>query len=1074
MIKGLPRGGPSSYNQNSNGVEVFGLLEVRAPKETETEAETATATATDADADVAAAPSVLHAKREVVRFTTESMTSQAEETTDAAEEKEQKPRSKGKRGPTVPVFGDEVRFRVAIHRKTGRKRAVDLVITCSAKAKLEKEIDAKLASMTREQGVVDSLKSGGGFIRCCDRPEDVYFAMHELRADDEEVTAVSSPDDKDSPRRNSRSSKNRITVREGDEVSFFVYEDHDDDNASGRSRPRLMALRVQKLPSGTVSFEDVLRANIEGVITKAPKEPRNAPEVMGVITPDIPSTVQAQGDEVEATAAPPTSSNSKKKSKGPKPGTLVFRRSDTQEMSYAPLAGDRVLLDEVFDKRTRKMKAVNVRVLQLNPKNRTQGVISSVKEEFGFIKLVDRTADAFFRFSDVMSSHRDFRVDTEVAFDVAPGDGGKSDNLRATRVELLPAGSIQWESVLAQGLEGVILSVPSSSSSNNSRRTFKQSTPQNGRIRWTAPTSHLIDFIPELKEQIDAVFLTQEKPKKKKKDAAPKDEEAKTAEDATETPRRELVLPSSLSKFERAALHEYCEWLGIEHGSVDVRPGSGALQRQLQLSSPGIVANKPIDAESGQVPEIILDFKLDDVTEVRYDPRVGDRVSFTLAQIKRTKQFACKSVVLVEAAAAAPRSANAPEKKKTAELPTGEGVIVVLKTEGFGFIEPVPTGAAQDLSENLFFHIKEVTSGETLEQLKEGMEVTFRMQFDDKKKKTRAVGITVVPEGTIKKVELLTLRGVVTRPSFLQRMKKAGGSSRYNKNQQPVSTVGKIRLVVTGSSDEDSADAGADDDEADAAEEEGEEKDDSGEDAEKSKAESEVQGEPSDETSVETESKSAKKKPTRVAYVYHLQDIVDQTVILREGDEVEFLAQTSTGKKGAQRASKIRVVASHAKQGVVVRVQDDGSGVIRVDPAVSTEEAAEPTESPLEIPFIARNVLRSDALNEGDRVEFAHVKTPLPGLSNAATAAAAVPTDSEAQETTPSPPKDVGHATSILRLSSSEEPRRGSRAVNSTLLQAMRQVGATAVAKSRMAKGPDGTRGFPEGWRASLATTTSA
>lgn len=1070
MIKGLPRG-PSSYNQNSNGVEAFGLLEVRGPKEAEDDA----TTATEAQAD-AAAPSVLQAKREVVRFTTESVVSSADEASDAAEEKEQKPRSKGKRNqPTIPVFGDEVQFRVAIHRKTGRKRAVDLVITCSAKAKLEQVIDAKLATMTREQGMVDCLKSGGGFIRCCDRPEDVYFPMHELRADDEEETAASSPpDDKNSPRRNSRSSKNRITVREGDEVSFFVYEDHDDENASGRSRPRLTALRVHKLPSGTVSFEEMLRANIEGVITKAPKEPRNAPEVMGVITPDTPSSVQSQGDEAEAAAQAPTSSNSKKKGKGPKPGTLVFRRSDTQEMSYAPLAGDRVLLDEVLDKRTRKMKAVNVRVLQLNPKNRTQGVISSVKEEFGFIKLVDRTADAFFRFSDVMSSHRDFRVDTEVAFDVSPGDGGKSDNLRATRVELLPAGSIQWESVLEQGLEGVILSVPSSSSSNSSRRNFKQSAPQNGRIRWTAPSRHLIDFLPELKEQIDAVFLTQEMSKRKKKDVS-KDEENKATEDTAESSRRELVLPSSLSKFERAALHEYCDWLGIEHGSVDVRPGSGALQRQLQLSSPGVVANKPIDTENGQVPEIILDFKLDDVTEVRYDPRVGDRVSFTLAQIKRTKQFACKSVVLLEAAAVAPRSANATEKKKAAELPTGEGVIAVLKSEGFGFIEPVPTGAAQDLTENLFFHIKEVTSGETLEQLKEGMEVTFRMQYDEKKKKTRAIGITVVPEGTIKKVDLLSFRGVVTRPSFLQRMKKTGGSARYNKNQPQVSTVGKIRLVATGFGDEDSADVVAEDDETDAADEEGEEKEDSGEDAEKSKGESEAQGDTSAETIVEAESKPAKKKPSRVAYVYHLQDIVDQTVILREGDEVEFLAQVSTGKKGAQRASKIRLVASHAKQGVVTRVQDDGSGVIRIDSAAGAEETAESAESPLEIPFIARNVLRSDVLNEGDRVEFAHVKTPLPGLSNTATAA--TPTNvvtSEIQDTMLSPPTAVGHATSILRLSSSEEPRRGSRAVNSTLLQAMRQVGATAVAKSRMAKGPDGTRGFPEGWRTSLATTTSA
>jgi hypothetical protein len=62
----------------------------------------------------------------------------------------------------------------------------------------------------------------------------------------------------------------------------------------------------------------------------------------------------------------------------------------------------------------------------------------------------------------------------------------------------------------------------------------------------------------------------------------------------------------------------------------------------------------------------------------------------------------------------------------------------------------------------------------------------------------------------------------------------------------------------------------------------------------------------------------------------------------------------------------------------------------------------------------------------------------------------------------------LGRATSVLRLSSSNaeatSKRRGSRSVNSTLKEAMRQVGANAMVASRMAKGPDGTRGFGDGW----------
>ncbi|KAI9918351.1 hypothetical protein PsorP6_012250 [Peronosclerospora sorghi] len=78
-----------------------------------------------------------------------------------------------------PQLGYEVRFRVAKHRKEGVKRATDLSITLSAREKLEKEIEAKLATMTRENGVVNRVKNGGGFIKCFDRPVDIYLPFHE-------------------------------------------------------------------------------------------------------------------------------------------------------------------------------------------------------------------------------------------------------------------------------------------------------------------------------------------------------------------------------------------------------------------------------------------------------------------------------------------------------------------------------------------------------------------------------------------------------------------------------------------------------------------------------------------------------------------------------------------------------------------------------------------------------------------------------------------------------------------------------------------------------------------------------
>jgi hypothetical protein len=322
-------------------------------------------------------------------------------------------------------------------------------------------------------------------------------------------------------------------------------------------------------------------------------------------------------------------------------------------------------------------------------------------------------------------------------------------------------------------------------------------------------------------------------------------------------------------------------------------------------------------------------------------------------------------------------------------------------------------------------------------------------------------------------VEPQVLRGIVTRPSLLHRL-KANKGNRFGKNatKQTTSTVGKIRVVVAGEEKTDDGTAEEDD-------EDDEQEDDEQEDADASAEETAEEKVAESSAASEKDKKQPKQtsKPKKSVYSYNIKDIVDHSVVLREGDEVEFLAHASV--KGL-RASKIRVVALHAKQGVVTKVTDDFSGLICVD-----------SDEGLEIPFAARNVLRGDVLGEGDRVEFAHSMVRPSTTRKLGTAAAAKASDSEAvvreenmdadvkeaeKESEPEKPF-VGQATSVLRLSaassnSDARTARAPRVVNSTLLQAMRSVGASAVVSSRMAKGPDGTRGFKEGWR-TIPTTTA-
>ncbi|KAL7997114.1 putative R3H domain, Cold shock domain, nucleic acid-binding, R3H domain superfamily [Plasmopara halstedii] len=994
VTKSLLRGGSRGYAYNRDDDrrhrEEYGLIEVKKSiKESETEQE-GTVEQTQADEDV---KKKTLAKRELIRFTSESLAAIS-----VAEDEGHTDRAKVN---LTPHFGDEVRFKIARHRKTGGKRAVDLTITVSAREKLNKEVEAKLAMMTREMGVVDRVKYGGGFIKCCDRPIELYFSFDELLEDIE--SRNNKDDDSKDEHHTGRQGKGPY-IGEGDEVSFFVYEEQEDD--SRHSRRRLSALRVQKLPAGSVSFEQLLRSDVEGVVKKVPKEPRNSPEVFGSIAKEIyPQEIVEVEDNVDI------SEENKKVKNGIEGQKVAFRLCDTEDPSYIPHIDDKVVFDEVLDKRTRRIKAVKVRFVQLCQKNRETGVINGMKDEFGFIKCVERFGDAYFRFSDVMGMNRNFSTGTEVAFDVVVDT--KSDHVRATRVQLLPRGTVKWEAVLLEGVEGKILGVPASRGGHSLNRGGRGDKVKHlqklmhGRIGCVAPNKqHLIDFLPELKQKLDAVFITS----KDGKDSAEGNEDHPHEKNTLR-----IAFPSTLSKFERAALHEYSDWLGLQHRSI----GEDS-DRHLEIfGSDTISLDFVKDKLIAAPPEITATYTEDDVDDVRYHPRVDDRVKFDLVLVKRTKQFQCRSIKCVESTSSRSNAAT-PKTDAVQE----EGVIVSLKSEGFGFIMPVQTVPGV-MEENLFFHIKEITTGQTLADLKEGTEVQFTRLFDERKKRKRATAISVVPAGTIKTTVRESVRGIVTKASVLHRISK----NRFAKSNSKSSSVGRIRLATTSSTDDDNASTDADDKDS---EEEG------------GRKVAEVG------TSLNDTNKQVRlKKPGKQFYQYYIHDITDPAVIVREGDEVEFIPQVTPKNL---RAAHIRLVTSHAKQGVVTHMGDQG-GIIRLDGEGPVVEAR----------FVAQSVLRGDTLNEGDCVEFAYLPFDIASRNHN------VQKGSEEKEEIANQENELirGQALSILCLSSNRattSQTRGSRTVNSTLKEAMRQIGGNAMVASRTAKGPNGTRGFVEGW----------
>uniref|UniRef100_M4C6A3 CSD domain-containing protein n=1 Tax=Hyaloperonospora arabidopsidis (strain Emoy2) TaxID=559515 RepID=M4C6A3_HYAAE len=923
VTKSLPRGGRGNGRGSFNGDrhhnrEEHGLIEIKTTRDSEDTKEVDAKEEASADIEQSkSADKQTLVRREFVRFNSASVANTGVNCGEEDQEQSNRPNKS-----LVLHCGDEVRFRVAKHRKTGAKRAVDITIMVSARDKFEKEIEAKLATMTRESGVVNRVKNSGGFIKCCDRPVDVYFHFRDILG-----SAQSEGDKKsgehadgqsgDEPERSQP--KQECSVREGDEVSFFVYENPADD--STRSQLRLTAVRVQKLPPGTVSFENLLQADVRGLVLTPPKEPRNGSEVIGKIA-IIPVQASAtdRSDETADTAyeSAPNSDEktvTRKKGKDDKDSsrTMAFRLRDIEDVNYRPRAEDEVVFDEVLDKRTGKVKAAKIRVVQLNPKNRETGTVNAMKEDFGFIKCAERSGDAYFRFSDVTGSNRSFGNGTEVAFDIDVDN--KLDHIRATRVQILPRGTVKWEDVVDESLEGMVVAVPSSKvghASNRGGRGDKMKRSQKfvpGKISFVASQKqHVIDFLPNLKEKLDAAFIASEDVVEELRKVDDEEKKSEKAEDSTEI---RILFPSTLSKFERVALHDYSAFLGLKTRSN----GEGS-HSQLEIFGTGKISLNAVEEKrANSTPELTVVFKEDDLVDVRYNPKVGDRVRFNLVMVKRTKELRCTSVACLEAAAIS--------KTKVASVKsdavTGEGCIISVKPEGFGFIQPAQAGLGS-LEENLFFHIKDITTGQTLADLKEGTEVQYTIYVDEKKDKKRAMSVRVVPAGTIKIEMPKSVKGIVTKASFLQRM-KGGGKGRFAKASNKASTLGHIMLVVAEDSAEDNVAAfhgGANGDSDDMLDE--------GEEI-LQQATSEDAG-TSEQSAPGVAKKVEKKKFDKQVYLYNIRDIDDPSVVLREGDEIVFIPQM---QQKTPRAAHVRLITSHAKQGVVTHITENLGGVICLD-----------------------------------------------------------------------------------------------------------------------------------------------
>ncbi|XP_053672561.1 cold shock domain-containing protein E1 [Anopheles nili] len=259
------------------------------------------------------------------------------------------------------------------------------------------------AHPVKYRGVVCSMKDTFGFIERADVVKEIFF--HFSEAD------------------------NTIELRPGDDVEFIIQ------TRNGKE----VACNIARLPPGSVIFEDVDTTIYKGQVLK-PLD-RNNP------------TRQQTND--------------------PLPGRIRYRAADHSEVEvpfgdkdqkgdYTLRHGDWVQFLLATDRRDQLQRATSISLLdetfQVSGEKREQGVVASLKEGFGFLRCVERNVRLFFHFTEVLDTSREISIDDEVEFTVIqdPGSSFANNRQSAIRIKHLPVGTVKFETLIENNVEGIV------------------------------------------------------------------------------------------------------------------------------------------------------------------------------------------------------------------------------------------------------------------------------------------------------------------------------------------------------------------------------------------------------------------------------------------------------------------------------------------------------------------------------------------------------------------------------------------------------------------------------------------
>ncbi|XP_008289647.1 cold shock domain-containing protein E1 isoform X7 [Stegastes partitus] len=280
--------------------------------------------------------------------------------------------------------GDHIQFNISTDRRDKLERATNIDILPDT---------FNFTKETREMGVIAAIRDGFGFIKCVDRDARMFFHFSEVLEESQ--------------------------LHISDEVEFTVVPDM-------LSAQRNHAVRIKKLPKGTVSFHTQSEQRFVGVVEK---------EVIAA-----------------SKNASPTKSKEKKKDKG----KIVEKEAEEGMIAYEdcgvkltvpyhtkdleggghPQAGDKVEFSINEVKRTGQQSAVSIRVLNRNASiaKRLHGFVATLKDNFGFIETANHDQEIFFHYSEMCGDLENLELGDTVEYTLSKGKGNKVSAEKVTKV----------------------------------------------------------------------------------------------------------------------------------------------------------------------------------------------------------------------------------------------------------------------------------------------------------------------------------------------------------------------------------------------------------------------------------------------------------------------------------------------------------------------------------------------------------------------------------------------------------------------------------------------------------------